>query len=214
MTYLLNAVYALILVIASPWVVFQAIFRGKYREGFAAKFWGDVPERKTNGPCIWFHAVSVGEVNLLSVLLKEGGTAAARRGVCDLHDHDDGLFTGQAKVSAKHSVLLPIGFLLGSATGHAADSAVTIGAGGIGTVAESCARGAGIWSAGGDRKWPLERTEFSRIPADWTIIAAGARQDRPGFGAERRIRGAISITRRVGKSSKSDRLAEIRRRDC
>ena len=29
------------------------------------------PQRKTNGPCIWFHAVSVGEVNLLGVLLKE-----------------------------------------------------------------------------------------------------------------------------------------------
>jgi 3-deoxy-D-manno-octulosonic-acid transferase len=71
MAYLLNVIYALLLLIASPWFAFQAIFRGKYREGFAAKFWGDVPERKTNGPCIWFHAVSVGEVNLLTVLLKE-----------------------------------------------------------------------------------------------------------------------------------------------
>jgi 3-deoxy-D-manno-octulosonic-acid transferase len=69
MSYLLNLAYLLVLLAAAPFLVFQSLFRGKYREGFAAKFWGAVPQRDSNRPCIWFHAVSVGEVNLLSVLL-------------------------------------------------------------------------------------------------------------------------------------------------
>ena len=68
---LLNIVYLTILAVTSPWLLFQAVRRGKYREGFAAKFLGAVPQRLSNRPCIWFHAVSVGEVNLLGVLLKE-----------------------------------------------------------------------------------------------------------------------------------------------
>jgi 3-deoxy-D-manno-octulosonic-acid transferase len=71
MAYLLNLIYAVLLLIAAPWFLYQAIFRGKYREGFAAKFLGFVPARTSNAQCIWFHAVSVGEVNLLGVLLKE-----------------------------------------------------------------------------------------------------------------------------------------------
>jgi 3-deoxy-D-manno-octulosonic-acid transferase len=71
MPYLFNIAYLLLLVLVSPWIVYQRLFRGKYREGFAAKFWGAVPWRNSDRPCIWFHAVSVGEVNLLAVLLKE-----------------------------------------------------------------------------------------------------------------------------------------------
>src|SRR5882757_4094686 len=69
MKYLLNIAYVSLLLAALPWLLFQRLFRGKYREGFAAKFWGAVPERASQRPCIWFHAVSVGEVNLLAVLL-------------------------------------------------------------------------------------------------------------------------------------------------
>jgi 3-deoxy-D-manno-octulosonic-acid transferase len=69
MSYLLNVVYLLALLLASPWLVWQAIRKGKYREGFAAKFLGVVPRRQSDRLCIWFHAVSVGEVNLLSTLL-------------------------------------------------------------------------------------------------------------------------------------------------
>ena len=71
MAYLLNVIYGLILVLATAWLVFQSLFRGKYRSGFAAKFLGAVPVRVGEQPCIWLHAVSVGEVNLLAVLLKE-----------------------------------------------------------------------------------------------------------------------------------------------
>ena len=70
MAQLLNIAYLLVLLAASPWLVWQAIFSGKYREGWRAKFWGQVPERSGNSRCLWLHAVSVGEVNLLVPLIE------------------------------------------------------------------------------------------------------------------------------------------------
>ena len=44
---------------------------GKYREGLNEKFRGDAPLRIGDQPCLWFHAVSVGEVLLLRPLVRE-----------------------------------------------------------------------------------------------------------------------------------------------
>ena len=71
MSYLLNVVYLFLLVAASPWLIWTAMRKGKYREGWAAKLWGAAPVRRDGEPCLWFHAVSVGEVNLLATLLRE-----------------------------------------------------------------------------------------------------------------------------------------------
>ncbi|HCK42356.1 MAG TPA: 3-deoxy-D-manno-octulosonic acid transferase, partial [Planctomycetaceae bacterium] len=69
--WLLNALYLSAILLALPWLFWSAWRHGKYREGFAAKFWGQVPLRLGDRPCVWLHAVSVGEVNLLSTLLDE-----------------------------------------------------------------------------------------------------------------------------------------------
>jgi 3-deoxy-D-manno-octulosonic-acid transferase len=71
MSWLLNIVYAGLLVVASPWLVVAAWRKGKYREGWRAKFLGAVTPREGDAPCIWFHAVSLGEVHLLATLLNE-----------------------------------------------------------------------------------------------------------------------------------------------
>ncbi len=76
MPYLLNLIYFVLLVVASPWLVYAAVRHGKYREGYAAKLLGRVPirppaARGDTGRCVWLHAVSVGEVNLLQPLLDE-----------------------------------------------------------------------------------------------------------------------------------------------
>lgn len=73
MAYLLNCVYLLLLVALAPWFAVQSLLRGKYREGFAAKLLGLVPRRTSNRRCVWFHAVSVGEVNLLGPLVEQIG---------------------------------------------------------------------------------------------------------------------------------------------
>jgi 3-deoxy-D-manno-octulosonic-acid transferase len=69
MSYLLNLVYLIALCLASPWLLYNAIRKGKYRQGWGAKFLGRVPLRSRERPGIWLHAVSVGEVNLLQPLL-------------------------------------------------------------------------------------------------------------------------------------------------
>jgi 3-deoxy-D-manno-octulosonic-acid transferase len=70
MPYLLNVAYFFVILLALPWLAIQAVRKGKYREGYAAKFFGIVPRRTSTGRCIWLHAVSVGEVNLLAPLLR------------------------------------------------------------------------------------------------------------------------------------------------
>jgi 3-deoxy-D-manno-octulosonic-acid transferase len=70
-SYLLNLAYLLLILAATPWLLYAAVRKGKYRRGFAAKLLGRVPRRTSERTCIWLHAVSVGEVNLLAPLLRE-----------------------------------------------------------------------------------------------------------------------------------------------
>ena len=67
----LNATYLLLLTVGLPLIVWGAIRKGKYREGFAEKILGQVPRRTGSQHCVWIHAVSVGEVNLLATLIAE-----------------------------------------------------------------------------------------------------------------------------------------------
>ena len=72
MAWLFNIVYVLLVVIFSPWLLWRAIRQGKYRTGYREKLLGWVPRRASEDqrPGVWFHAVSVGEVNLLAPLLR------------------------------------------------------------------------------------------------------------------------------------------------
>jgi len=80
MAYLLNVVYCLLLLLASPLLAYAAWRKGKYREGYGQKLCGHVPLRASRQPGIWLHAVSVGEVNLLAPLLAQ---IAAERPECE-----------------------------------------------------------------------------------------------------------------------------------
>src|SRR5688572_2405915 len=71
MPYLLDVIYLVALVAASPWLLWKAISTGKYREGLAARLLGRVPVRSGARTCVWLHAVSMGEVNLLAPLIEE-----------------------------------------------------------------------------------------------------------------------------------------------
>lgn len=71
-TWLLNFVYLALVIAASPYLLWAAVTKGKYREGFAEKFLGRVPGRpEGTSQHLWLHAVSVGEVNLLAPLISE-----------------------------------------------------------------------------------------------------------------------------------------------
>lgn len=71
MPYLLNFIYVVLLAALSPYLLWSAIRKGKYRAGYAEKLFGRVPLREGDRPCIWLHAVSAGEVNLLAPLIKQ-----------------------------------------------------------------------------------------------------------------------------------------------
>jgi 3-deoxy-D-manno-octulosonic-acid transferase len=67
---LLNLVYLFALLLVSPWLVWRAVTTGRYRRHLAAKLLGQVPRPLPRGrPVVWFHAVSVGEINLLGTLV-------------------------------------------------------------------------------------------------------------------------------------------------
>ena len=71
MPFALNLIYAAALVICSPVLFYRWLRNGKYREGWAEKLLGKAPLRIGDHPCLWFHAVSVGEVLLLRPLVQE-----------------------------------------------------------------------------------------------------------------------------------------------
>ncbi|MGA7497070.1 MAG: 3-deoxy-D-manno-octulosonic acid transferase [Isosphaeraceae bacterium] len=71
MPFALNLIYVASLLLLAPVLVYRMIRSGKYREGLWEKFRGDAPLRIGGQPCLWFHAVSVGEVLLLRPLVRE-----------------------------------------------------------------------------------------------------------------------------------------------
>ncbi len=71
MPFALNLVYVATLFAVAPFLLYKMLRSGKYREGMWEKFWGDAPVRIGDRPCLWFHAVSVGEVLLLKPLVRE-----------------------------------------------------------------------------------------------------------------------------------------------
>ena len=71
LVWLLNVSYFLLLLAVSPLLLFRSIVYGKYRDGWNEKLWGNLPCRVSSGPCVWFHAVSVGEVLQLQAVVAE-----------------------------------------------------------------------------------------------------------------------------------------------
>lgn len=66
----LDLVYLLALVALAPWIVWRAVATKRYRRDLAAKLLGHVRvANRERQPVAWFHAVSVGEVNLLGTLV-------------------------------------------------------------------------------------------------------------------------------------------------
>lgn len=78
---LLNFLYCAALWLASPLVIYRAARYGRYRRGVRQKFLGlsredlefadETLKLRDAAPVAWFHAVSVGEVNLITGLVRE-----------------------------------------------------------------------------------------------------------------------------------------------
>ncbi len=69
--WLLNGVYSLLLLAVAPVLVYRRLRFGKYRGGWCEKLTGRLTRKHPDRRCIWFHAVSVGEVLQLQKVLDE-----------------------------------------------------------------------------------------------------------------------------------------------
>ncbi|MEM7559361.1 MAG: glycosyltransferase N-terminal domain-containing protein, partial [Planctomycetota bacterium] len=83
--WLFNSIYAILIAVLSPWLLWRCWRTGRYREGLKQKFLGLDPKEWNNSkhlfsadspldpgssPSIWLHGVSVGEVQLLIPLME------------------------------------------------------------------------------------------------------------------------------------------------
>ncbi len=71
MFWLFDLAYLALLVAVSPVLLWRMVVAGKYRTGWGEKLLGRVPIRDSAAPCLWFHAISVGEVLQLEPVLAE-----------------------------------------------------------------------------------------------------------------------------------------------
>ena len=69
--WLLNGIYLLILAAVAPILVYRRLAHGKYARGWREKLTGRVYRQHPERPCLWFHAVSVGEVMQLQRVIED-----------------------------------------------------------------------------------------------------------------------------------------------
>ncbi len=71
MPHVLDSLYLLLLLAWSPVLLLRSRKYAQYREGWREKLLGKAPRRIGKRPCLWLHAVSVGEVMLLRPIIQE-----------------------------------------------------------------------------------------------------------------------------------------------
>jgi 3-deoxy-D-manno-octulosonic-acid transferase len=62
MRYLIDVLYLIGIVAYSPKIIYRRLAHGRYKGGWGQRL-GSIKRRNPDKPCIWIHAVSVGEVN-------------------------------------------------------------------------------------------------------------------------------------------------------
>lgn len=70
MRFILDCVYLVAIAAISPMVIYRIIRQGRYHTGWAQRL-GQISRRHPEKKCIWFHAVSVGEVNATKTIVPQ-----------------------------------------------------------------------------------------------------------------------------------------------
>ena len=70
MNILIDLAYLLAVVAISPVAIYRMLRYGRYRAGWANRF-GKISRKQPDKKCIWIHAVSVGEVNATTTIIRE-----------------------------------------------------------------------------------------------------------------------------------------------
>jgi 3-deoxy-D-manno-octulosonic-acid transferase len=72
MRYLIDFIYGIALLAYSPKIVYRIFRENRYKSGWDQRL-GKIVRRNPQRPCVWIHAVSVGEVNAARTLIDELG---------------------------------------------------------------------------------------------------------------------------------------------
>lgn len=70
MNWVLNFIYATLLTLLSPVILWRNLRHGRYRQGWKQRLLGCLPTFSADDRVVWFHAVSVGEVLQLQKLVE------------------------------------------------------------------------------------------------------------------------------------------------
>jgi 3-deoxy-D-manno-octulosonic-acid transferase len=103
MKYLLNFIYILALMLYGPVIVYKALKQGRYRIGWAERF-GKIKLKSTDKPCIWIHAVSMGEVNSTKSIIQGLQDKLPQYSIAISTTTDTGYARATAMYADKHSV--------------------------------------------------------------------------------------------------------------
>ena len=110
MAYLLNLVYLAAILVASPWLLYPASAARQILATAGGEVLGAVPRRTGDARCLWLHAVSVGEVNLLEPIVEAVAAAASGLGLRHLDDDQDRLRAGPKKYAPRLVFYCPLDF--------------------------------------------------------------------------------------------------------
>ena len=106
-----SALIALVLILGSPYWAYEMLRHGKYRKGLKERL-GIVPVRLRSGsqPCVWVHAVSVGEVLAVSELVPQLRTNFPRHRVVVSTTTDTGQKLAAERFGAENVFYFPLDF--------------------------------------------------------------------------------------------------------
>ena len=106
-----SALLALLLVVGSPYWLYQMLRHGKYRTGLRERL-GAIPARLGNisPPTIWIHAVSVGEVLAVSELVRQLRAELARYRILVSTTTDTGQRLARQRFGEENVFYFPLDF--------------------------------------------------------------------------------------------------------
>ncbi len=103
MRYVINILYIIGIVLYSPKIFYRMLCHDRYRGGWGQRL-GNISRRYPDKPCIWIHAVSVGEVNATRTLVDQLAVQMPDYEVVISSTTDTGLARAQAIYGNDYSV--------------------------------------------------------------------------------------------------------------
>lgn len=100
---IINCIYCVAIILYSPKILYRMFAHNRYQGGWSQRL-GYITRRRPDSPCIWIHAVSVGEVNALRTLVAQLKKRLPDHEIVLSSTTDTGKDRADALFGAEHSV--------------------------------------------------------------------------------------------------------------